>query len=67
MFAYLFGCFQEPLLGCCSVGDGFLSGERFRGHNKEGGLGVQFLQGLSHVGAVDVRHEVSPQVGAGLG
>ena len=52
------GCVQEPHLGSRGVGDGLLRGECLAGDDEQGRLGVQLLQDLRYVGAVDVGDEV---------
>ncbi len=61
---YILCRLQEPLLGRGGVGDSLLRRERLGRDDEEGRLGVQLLQGLGHVGAVNVGDEVN--VGADL-
>ena len=56
---HILGSLQEPQLGRRSVGDGLLGRERLRRDDEERRLRVQLLQGLGHVGAVDVRDEMN--------
>ena len=58
---------QQPLAGRCGVGHRFLSGEGLGGDQKQRGGGVERLQRLADVGAVDVGDEVNTQVGGGVG
>lgn len=49
---------EEPLLSGVGVGDGLGGGEGLAGDKEEGGLRVTSLEGLGHVGAVNVGDEV---------
>ena len=58
------GRLQEPVLCRVGVSDGLLRGEGLAGDDEQRRLRIQLLEGLRHVGAVDVGHEVD--VGAHL-
>ena len=49
------------------VGQGFLGGEGLGRDDEESGGRIALLQRLGHVGAVDVGHEMHPQVGMPVG
>ena len=48
---------QEPLFCREGVGESLLRGKRFGRYNKECRLGIQFLESLDHMCAINVRHK----------
>jgi hypothetical protein len=58
---------EEPVAGGVGVGERFLRGEGLRGDDEEGGFGIEFLQCLGDVGAVDVGDEVGARAVAAIG
>lgn len=63
---------EEPALGRVGVGGGLGGGKGLGGNEEESGLGVRSLEGLGHVGAVNVgdkvqSHVISTVVLKGLG
>ncbi len=59
LLTYILSGLQEPLLGGHRVGDGLLCGKGLWSYDEEGGLGIQLLQRLSHMSAVDVGNKVN--------
>ena len=57
------GCGQEPRPGRARVGHGFLRREGLGGHQEQHGLGMDGLQGLDQVAAVNVRDEMDAEIG----
>ena len=58
LFSYLLGVLQEPGLGGGSIGDGLLGGKGLGGNDEESGLGLDGLEDLSDVSAVNVADKV---------
>ena len=58
---------NEPGPRGVRVGHGLLGGKGLRRHQKQGAFGVQLLQALVEVGAVDVGHKVEVQGAVGKG
>ncbi len=63
----IFGRRQEPVFGGRGVGERFLRGEGFGGDDEERGLGLDDLEFLGNVSAVDIGDEMDFKARLGIG